>query len=65
MRAEPGEGGFHGGCRARAQTFAGSVDAPDPWFEEHLRSGSGLHPGANVDACHLAGEFPYPLTVLP
>jgi radical SAM protein with 4Fe4S-binding SPASM domain len=64
MRAPAGEDGFRGGCRARAQTFAGSVDAPDPWFEEHLHSGAAPHPGANVDACRLAGEYPYPLTVL-
>jgi MoaA/NifB/PqqE/SkfB family radical SAM enzyme len=48
-------GGFRGGCRARAQTFAGSADAPDPWFEEFLEQDPGaaataLHPGANVEA---------------
>jgi radical SAM protein with 4Fe4S-binding SPASM domain len=40
--------GFRGGCRARAQVFAGSVDAPDPWLEEHLRQ-PGPHPKANVE----------------
>ncbi len=43
------ESNFRGGCRARSLTFAGSVDAPDPWYEQHRR-GTGLHPGANVDA---------------
>ncbi|HYT91119.1 MAG TPA: radical SAM protein [Gemmataceae bacterium] len=66
MREAPKAGGFRGGCRARAQTFAGSVDAPDPWFEEHLGSSHAatFHPGANVEACRLTTEFPYPLTVL-
>jgi MoaA/NifB/PqqE/SkfB family radical SAM enzyme len=59
-------GGFDGGCRARAQAFAGSVDAPDPWFEEYRRqtqAGGGrtpVHPGANVEAARLV-----PLPVLP
>ncbi len=44
------ESDFQGGCRARALTFAGSVDAPDPWFTQHLR-GEGEHPGANVEGC--------------
>jgi radical SAM protein with 4Fe4S-binding SPASM domain len=67
MRTQPKEGGFRGGCRARAQTFAGSVDAADPWFEEHLQASdlATLHPGANVETCRLTSEFPYPLTVLP
>jgi radical SAM protein with 4Fe4S-binding SPASM domain len=39
---------FHGGCRARSQAFAGSVDAADPWFEEFER-GESWHPGGNVD----------------
>jgi radical SAM protein with 4Fe4S-binding SPASM domain len=48
MRRPTAEG-FRGGCRARAQTFAGSVDAPDPWFEEfQQQKGAGLPPGANV-----------------
>jgi MoaA/NifB/PqqE/SkfB family radical SAM enzyme len=56
MRGETGE--FRGGCRARAQAFAGSVDAADPWFEEH-RGGGGLPPGANVELA--ARAFPLPL----
>jgi radical SAM protein with 4Fe4S-binding SPASM domain len=46
MRGPAGE--FRGGCRARAQAFAGSVDAADPWLDEHLR-GAALPPGANVE----------------
>jgi len=50
---------FHGGCRARSQTFAGSFDAPDPWFTEFERQssdGSGntvLHPGSNLELIQL------------
>jgi radical SAM protein with 4Fe4S-binding SPASM domain len=44
----PSSEGFVGGCRARALTFAGSVDAPDPWLTEARRS-EGLHPAANVE----------------
>jgi radical SAM protein with 4Fe4S-binding SPASM domain len=54
-------GGFRGGCRARAQTFAGSADAPDPWFEEHRRGGP--HPGANVEVYRRPRTVPLP--VLP
>ncbi len=46
MREESGE--FRGGCRARAKVLAGSVDAADPWMDEHLRAGGAPHPGANV-----------------
>jgi radical SAM protein with 4Fe4S-binding SPASM domain len=56
MRRQPSEtcdGCFRGGCRARAQTFAGSVDAPDPWYEEYLHAKQNapdeLHPGSNLD----------------
>jgi radical SAM protein with 4Fe4S-binding SPASM domain len=51
----PAEGGFRGGCRARALTYAGSADAPDPWFEEHRRApaGAALHPGSNVELVSL------------
>ncbi len=49
--------GFNGGCRARSLTFAGSVDAADPWFEEFQHGGScgeiRLHPGANVERLTL------------
>jgi radical SAM protein with 4Fe4S-binding SPASM domain len=46
----PAPDGFRGGCRARAQTYAGSADAPDPWFEEHRRRpAASLHPGSNVE----------------
>jgi MoaA/NifB/PqqE/SkfB family radical SAM enzyme len=58
LRAEAGA--FRGGCRARAQVFAGSVDAADPWFEEHRRGPGTLpHPGANVEVA--ARSFPLPL----
>ncbi|MFB4315082.1 radical SAM/SPASM domain-containing protein [Actinomadura sp. 21ATH] len=30
---------FAGGCRARAQAFNGSVNAPDPWITEHAGIG--------------------------
>jgi MoaA/NifB/PqqE/SkfB family radical SAM enzyme len=56
MRLPAPEGGFRGGCRARAQTFAGSVDAADPWFEEHRR-GEAPHPGANVEVERPAPGF--------
>jgi radical SAM protein with 4Fe4S-binding SPASM domain len=51
MRRDAGPDGFQGGCRARAQVFAGSVDAPDPWYEEFCQheSGVALAPGANVE----------------
>jgi MoaA/NifB/PqqE/SkfB family radical SAM enzyme len=71
MRRGPADGqdGFRGGCRARAQTFAGSVDAPDPWFEEYRAGSAGgpAHPGANIDlAAQPVGAFPrVPLPVLP
>jgi MoaA/NifB/PqqE/SkfB family radical SAM enzyme len=46
-------GDFAGGCRARAQAFAGSVDAADPWFEEYRQQsragGTAVHPGANIE----------------
>ncbi len=61
MREESGD--FRGGCRARAQAFAGSADAADPWFEEYesARSGGGApHPGANVEV-----RRPFALPVLP
>ena len=47
-RLRRGDGEFQGGCRARAQTFAGSADAADPWFEEHQHA-AAPHPGANVE----------------
>jgi MoaA/NifB/PqqE/SkfB family radical SAM enzyme len=46
MRGPTGD--FQGGCRARALTFAGSVDAADPWHEE-FANGGPLHPAANVE----------------
>jgi radical SAM protein with 4Fe4S-binding SPASM domain len=57
--------GFRGGCRARAQTYSGSIDRPDPWYEEFLEGARpALHPGANVDvAVTLTGRRPLP--VLP
>lgn len=45
---------FQGGCRARALAFAGSVDAADPWMEEH-QQGEPLHPGANVGVARRRG----------
>ncbi|MEN0066533.1 MAG: radical SAM protein [Myxococcota bacterium] len=42
-----GCGGFEGGCRARAQTFNGHLDAPDPWYEE-WRARQDRHPSTNV-----------------
>ncbi len=61
FRRMRGASDFRGGCRARAQVFAGSVDAPDPWFEEHRRRGQEalLHPGATVELA--ARPFPLPL----
>jgi radical SAM protein with 4Fe4S-binding SPASM domain len=56
--------GFQGGCRARAQVFAGSALAPDPWMEEHKRQALNpcesvaLHPAANVE---LSPRRPLPL----
>jgi MoaA/NifB/PqqE/SkfB family radical SAM enzyme len=52
LRAPVPDGGFAGGCRARALVFNGSVDNPDPWFEEFDgRAGAGcFHPAANVEA---------------
>jgi radical SAM protein with 4Fe4S-binding SPASM domain len=56
--------GFQGGCRARAQAFAGSAEAPDPWMEEHERESLNpcepvaLHPAANVE---LSARRPLPL----
>jgi radical SAM protein with 4Fe4S-binding SPASM domain len=52
LRQESAPGGFEGGCRARAQTFAGSAEAADPWFEEYQQRKSddaALHPGASVE----------------
>jgi [mycofactocin precursor peptide]-tyrosine decarboxylase / 3-amino-5-[(4-hydroxyphenyl)methyl]-4,4-dimethylpyrrolidin-2-one synthase len=53
MRESAGE--FRGGCRARAQTFAGSADAADPWFEEYEQGKScGLpHPSGNMEISAL------------
>lgn len=64
LRRPLGEGEFAGGCRARAQTFAGSLDAPDPWFEQFRQADGDLsHPGANVEITRTAA--PYSLPVLP
>jgi radical SAM protein with 4Fe4S-binding SPASM domain len=63
---QPSAEGFQGGCRARAQAFAGSADAPDPWFEEYLRTRDMPHPGANVEAeARSIACFPRALSVLP
>jgi MoaA/NifB/PqqE/SkfB family radical SAM enzyme len=61
LRQPSPEGGFRGGCRARAQTFAGSADAADPWLTEH-EAGGLPHPGANVE---VAARRPWPLPLLP
>ncbi len=45
-RLPSGEGCFQGGCRARAQTFNGSINAPDPWQQEFK---DGIHPMSNVE----------------
>jgi MoaA/NifB/PqqE/SkfB family radical SAM enzyme len=61
----PSPGGFEGGCRARAQVFAGSADAPDPWFEEYQRSRSMLPPGANLEAqLQPSSRFSYNLPIV-
>ncbi len=41
-----GQGCFEGGCRARAQMFGGSINAPDPWQQEFKE---GIHPMSNVE----------------
>jgi radical SAM protein with 4Fe4S-binding SPASM domain len=72
MRGRPETGaGFQGGCRARAQTFTGSVDGPDPWFEQYQHQARGgpesapLSPGANVEVISSpCGGFPLELPVL-
>lgn len=67
MRHSPQEDGtFQGGCRARAQTFAGSVDAPDPWFEEYHHSSPQIgdsvpHPGSNVEVLAEAATWTRPM----
>jgi hypothetical protein len=63
---QPSAGGFQGGCRARAQAFAGSADAADPWFQEYLQANAMPHPGVNIEAEALAvARFPRALPVLP
>jgi radical SAM protein with 4Fe4S-binding SPASM domain len=59
----PTPGGFQGGCRARSQAFAGSVDAPDPWFEE-FRQSAALHPGSNVEVTVPARARSVPLPLI-
>jgi radical SAM protein with 4Fe4S-binding SPASM domain len=55
---------FRGGCRARAQTLAGSALAADPWFDDYQRrlgaDADALHPGGNVEVDRLV-----PLPVVP
>jgi len=41
---------FKGGCRARAQTFGGSIHACDPWLSEWKKRTSFPHPLDNVEA---------------
>ncbi len=68
MRQPARADGFQGGCRARAQVFAGSVDAPDPWLTEHrqhtseIDSTMSLCPGANVEVTRFR---PIALPLLP
>jgi radical SAM protein with 4Fe4S-binding SPASM domain len=51
LREASAADGFRGGCRARAQVFAGSALAADPWYEEFAGQADGVpHPGANVEA---------------
>ncbi len=56
MRGPSGD--FQGGCRARSQAFAGSVDAADPWLDEYQNTGDPppLHPGANVEVEAAGGK---------
>ncbi|HEY7153816.1 MAG TPA: radical SAM protein [Gemmataceae bacterium] len=55
----PTPDGFEGGCRARAQVFAGSVDAADPWLTEFQRSAGALpHPAANVEVAYQPLSLP-------
>ena len=43
-------GGFQGGCRARSLVYNGSIDAPDPWYEEYRAdAGACHHPMSNID----------------
>ena len=42
-----GCGDFKGGCRARAQTFNGHLDAADPWFDDWVER-KRRHPSTNV-----------------
>jgi MoaA/NifB/PqqE/SkfB family radical SAM enzyme len=56
MRRMRQSSAFQGGCRARSLAFAGSVEAPDPWMDEHLQAsmldnpGEGFwHPGINIE----------------
>jgi radical SAM protein with 4Fe4S-binding SPASM domain len=60
--------GFSGGCRARALTFNGSINAPDPWINEYATlaahddrqrtAGGGLprHPLHTLELAALAGR---------
>lgn len=58
-RAEGSGKGFEGGCRARALTYTGSADAPDPWYDEYRNGTGGHHPGVNVEvsACMHDGHL--------
>ncbi|WP_157368577.1 radical SAM protein [Zavarzinella formosa] len=49
MRQALPEDGFQGGCRARSLVMAGSVDAADPWYDEHRSDGGCHHPGDNLE----------------
>lgn len=62
---QPSAGGFQGGCRARAQAFAGSADAPDPWYAEFAASSALLHPAANVERDVTAAGLLQSLPILP
>jgi radical SAM protein with 4Fe4S-binding SPASM domain len=52
--------GFTGGCRARAQFFNGSINAPDPWCMEH-EAGAEAGPDRQRGA---SGAEHHPLIVL-
>ncbi|MBX2804151.1 MAG: radical SAM protein [Myxococcales bacterium] len=41
--------GFEGGCRARAQTLGGHLDAPDPWYDAWRARTADRHPSTNVE----------------
>ena len=51
IRSLPGEeaGCFSGGCRARSQALAGSINAPDPWQEAWAAQQERIAPSLNLE----------------